>query len=143
MRFMPISDPFNSVIETREVSTFAEFEHWLGDVGARRARVAFRGQSNSEWYLATSLERFALSVHVGPNANVRDNFQHDITVSQPWIEQILTSEFKRGAHHFNVEPLDDDDAFGWLALMQHFGAPTRLLIGRSLLMSRSISPRRR
>ena len=120
------SDLFDAVVESRDVSTFEDFERWLDETGARGNRAAFRGQIDAGWYLATSLERFALSVHVGPHANVREH-SSQISVTQHMVEERLTSEFKRGAHHFNVEPLDEKDAFGWLALMQHFGAPTRLL----------------
>ena len=35
--------------------------------------------------------------------------------------------FKRKAHQFLAQPPDPDDDFQWLALMQHHGAPTRLL----------------
>jgi hypothetical protein len=35
--------------------------------------------------------------------------------------------FRRRLHLFNSNPPADDDALEWLALMQHHGAPTRLL----------------
>ena len=42
-------------------------------------------------------------------------------------EERILRIFKRKAHHFlSAGPLPDDD-FEWLALMQHHGAPTRLL----------------
>ena len=43
------------------------------------------------------------------------------------VERKLLKLFKRRAHH-HVHPLPSDgDTLGWLALMQHYGAPTRLL----------------
>jgi hypothetical protein len=43
------------------------------------------------------------------------------------IERQMLKEFKRRAHHY-VNPLPKrGDVLGWLALMQHYGAPTRLL----------------
>jgi len=45
----------------------------------------------------------------------------------PKIERALLKEFKRRAHQY-VNPLPSDgDIMAWLALMQHHGAPTRLL----------------
>jgi len=45
----------------------------------------------------------------------------------PGIERKLLKEFKRRAH-FYVNPLPaEGDVLGWLALMQHYGAPTRFL----------------
>ena len=45
----------------------------------------------------------------------------------PEIEHQMLKEFKRRAH-FYVNPLPSEgDILGWLALMQHYGAPTRLL----------------
>jgi len=45
----------------------------------------------------------------------------------PEIERQMLKEFKRRAH-FYVSPLPNEgDILGWLALMQHYGAPTRLL----------------
>jgi hypothetical protein len=45
----------------------------------------------------------------------------------PAIERKLLKEFKRRAH-FYLSPLPaEGDVLGWLAVMQHYGAPTRLL----------------
>jgi hypothetical protein len=38
----------------------------------------------------------------------------------------LFSAFKKSAHHFAAVPAEDD-YLGWLALMRHHGAPSRLL----------------
>ena len=42
-------------------------------------------------------------------------------------EQYIVREFKRRAHHYLRDLPDDEDDLEWLALMQHHGAPTRLL----------------
>jgi hypothetical protein len=73
----------------------------------------FRGTSKV-YPLQTSLERALNDAGVPAN---------DV----PEIEQQLLKEFKRRAHYY-VDPLPaDGDLMGWLALMQHYGAPTRLL----------------
>ncbi len=43
------------------------------------------------------------------------------------IEQQMLKEFKRRAHHYVNALPNRGDVLGWLALMQHHGAPTRLL----------------
>ena len=75
--------------------------HWL-----------FRGQGNAEWDLKSSLERATLTYQ-----------------SRSAAEYTLLHEFKRRAHNYLAQqqlPSENETA-EWLALMQHFGAPTRLL----------------
>lgn len=82
---------------------FAEFQYL-------ESGWVFRGQSRSDWPLATSLERLA------PDDKPRNE-----------SEETLLSEFKRRAHLY-LGPHDlPSDRLEWLALMQHHGAPTRLL----------------
>jgi hypothetical protein len=73
----------------------------------------FRGQGSVDWPLSTSLNRALDKYPSGDDQPL--NTEH-------W----LLHQFKRRAHHYieapaNPFPLD------WLALMQHHGAPTRLL----------------
>src|SRR6202044_3658398 len=71
------------------------------------ARWAYRGQGKSSWRLKASIERVA---------------------SKPGIaEDYVEREFKRRAHHYLRDLPKEDDVLEWLALMQHYGAPTRLL----------------
>ena len=69
----------------------------------------FRGQGDSSWELKSSIER--------------TNF---IKLYED-IEQSFLIEFKRGAKNFLTEKEIPDNLIEWLALMQHHGAPTRLL----------------
>lgn len=75
---------------------------------------AFRGERHAHWPLYTSLSRY-----------FRD-FKID---SKAWPEQErrILRIFKRKAHQYLSQPPALDDDFQWLALMQHHGAPTRLL----------------
>lgn len=75
---------------------------------------AFRGERDERWPLYSSLSRYLLSFQVAPAA---------------WHEQErrIIRIFKRKAHVFLANPPAADDDFHWLALMQHHGAPTRLL----------------
>ena len=80
----------------------------------------FRGQSNPNWKLDTSLERAA-----------RRN-----SVEIPNYEWRITREFMRHAHSFLRRVPPENDTLEWLSIMQHYGAPTRLLdVTRSLWIS--------
>lgn len=69
---------------------------------------AFRGASSSAWQLRTSLERIdAVPIYEA--------------------ERYLLSAFQRRIHHYVTDAPGREDNLEWLALMQHHGAPTRLL----------------
>lgn len=72
--------------------------------------TSFRGQQNAAWPLQTTLER---SGSVLPAID----------------EHIMLRRFIRHAKFLLPGPVvpDDGDTFAWLAIMQHYGAPTRLL----------------
>ncbi len=75
---------------------------------------AFRGERDERWPLYSSLSRYLQNFGVDRGA---------------WPEQEgrILRVFKRKAHQFLVQPPEPDDDFQWLALMQHHGAPTRLI----------------
>ena len=74
----------------------------------------FRGMPNNKFSMQTSLERVLIDAGIE-------------LMEAPGIERQLLKEFKRRAH-FYLDPLPaPEDILGWLALMQHYGAPTRLL----------------
>ncbi len=76
----------------------------------------FRGQSNSEWGLNTSLERTISKFKL-------HTYNKDYTTDERW----MLHEFKRKSHLYLNHNLGINDHFEWLAIMQHHGAPTRLL----------------
>jgi hypothetical protein len=75
---------------------------------------AFRGQRKEQWPLDSALSRYFRAFHLDRRA---------------WAQQEgrILRVFKRKAHQFLAQPPEPDDDFQWLALMQHHGAPTRLL----------------
>ncbi len=75
---------------------------------------AFRGERDERWPLYSSLSRYLRNFGVSPQA-------------WPHQEARILRIFKRKAHQFLAQPPDPDDDFQWLALMQHHGAPTRLI----------------
>lgn len=79
-------------------------DSWNQDIGRYRSRYAFRGLSDSDYPLATSLKRLG-----GPYAD---------------LEKHLLRNFKKYAHRKVVE---NDSFWNWLSVAQHYGLPTRLL----------------
>jgi hypothetical protein len=82
-----------------------------------RPGCVFRGQGRAEWQLETTLHREALRLNLGALGieMLRGRESH------------LIQEFQRFAHHYLPVLPDDHDALAWLALIQHYGGPTRLL----------------
>jgi hypothetical protein len=78
------------------------------------ANWAFRGQADANWPLLSALSRQFLNFKISP---------------AEWLDQEerILRIFKRKAHHFLDHPPAAEAEFEWLALMQHHGAPTRLL----------------
>ena len=74
----------------------------------------FRGQSNSNYPLSSSLERCMKAF---------------VSKSHRWIraEYWLLREFKRKFHLYSIQMPNDTDMLEWLSIMQHYGTPTRLL----------------
>ena len=99
----PIVRDIHSWEDFNEVVAGADYRNW-----------AFRGQSDQTWPLYSSLSRYLKDFGINPLA---------------WAEQEgrIGRIFRRKAHLFLDHVPGDQDAFQWLALMQHHGAPTRLL----------------
>jgi hypothetical protein len=83
--------------------TSTPYTHW-----------AFRGEQHAEWPLYSALSRYLQTFGIHPRA-------------WPEQEQRILRIFKRKAHQYLPQPPEIDDDFQWLALMQHHGAPTRLI----------------
>ena len=75
----------------------------------------FRGMSCASWGLEPSLER-ACKTYYG---------KQDLSKAA-YLENILTREFRRRYHDHKIG-ISDPIGIEWLSLMQHYGAPTRLL----------------
>ncbi len=79
-------------------------DSWNDDIGRFRSRYAYRGLSDSEYTLETTLIRLG-----GPYQS---------------LERHLLRNFKKYARGNLVE---QDSVWHWLAVAQHYGLPTRLL----------------
>lgn len=86
--------------------------------GHRWNNWLFRGMQDASWELKSSLERAVERV----NKEGRYSGYHFEE-----LEDGLLRRFKRQVHHYVSDVPKDDVWMEWQALMQHFGAPTRLL----------------
>lgn len=77
---------------------------WNAELGRFRSRYAFRGLSDRDYRLETTLIR------------LRGNYAN--------LERHLLRNFKKYAHRNLVE---QDSIWNWLSVAQHYGLPTRLL----------------
>lgn len=99
-------------VVVKEIKSWKEFQRVVA--GPNYQSWAFRGHSNAEWPLYSSLSRYLKDYGIHRNA---------------WSDQEerIGRIFRRKAHLFLEHVPAESDAFQWLALMQHHGAPTRLL----------------
>jgi hypothetical protein len=79
-----------------------------------RRNWLFRGQRSASWDLKTSLER----------CFEREAIEGDARIA---LEAELLREFKRTFHNYALHIPGRNSVLEWLSLMQHHGAPTRLL----------------
>jgi hypothetical protein len=77
-------------------------------------RWVFRGQASSKWRLQTAIER---------SAQIKQKSRHDLPDTERW----LLRQFQRRAHLVMSSPPPLVEELEWLSIMQHYGAPTRLL----------------
>ena len=78
----------------------------------------YRGHANHEWKLVSSLYRFLENYH--PNIG-------NILYSNMYEREMIKDfKYKYQAYTKNSMP-NEDDMIEWLSIMQHYGAPTRLI----------------
>lgn len=99
-----------------EASSFhtEELKDWNSLQTYQRPSWIFRGHSDFDYRLQTSLERLCLGLGWKLNR-------------APYIEKAILREFKRHYHHFSTVAPDEKHDLEWFSIMQHHGAPTRLL----------------
>ncbi|MBQ1782132.1 MAG: FRG domain-containing protein [Gammaproteobacteria bacterium] len=73
----------------------------------------FRGQSSADWDITSSLQRLLKGT----------DYEEDPSNTEFW----LLRDFKRGAGLYLNDLPAESDLVSWLSLMQHYGAPTRLI----------------
>lgn len=97
-----------------QIESWKDFvENFAKAMGDAKYNWIFRGQSNKNWRLQTTLERTAEKLDI-PNSEL------------PEREAGLIRRFRRQYHHFSDSP-PTDCLIEVLSIMRHYGAPTRLL----------------
>lgn len=99
------------IIKVRSIEKFMEIAGKL----PKKAWV-FRGHSDAAWHIESTIARYCRN--------------HDKNISKSWLdgrELESVRKFQKAGHHFLTHLPKDDDMLGWLAVMRHYGAPTRLL----------------
>jgi FRG domain len=81
----------------------------------------FRGRENAEWFLHPTLDRAVEVSGEGAGFSFVTHLDRGVT------EDRLLFRFNQQAHRHLRHLPDKDDIVTWLALMQHHGAPTRLI----------------
>ncbi len=93
----------------------------------------FRGIENSDYRLLTTLERDLANISGIKDPNTETNKLRK-RLKKPLkgqsvneIESGLLRKFKRQYHHYGTKSPEENNVIEWLALMRHYGAPSRLL----------------
>lgn len=119
-REISMEDQFTHFYKTEHVESWEKLLSFsegrdLGIPGSEKwNRWIFKGHACDKWNLSTTLER-----------TLHDRFKLDLSDAWKW-ERRLSREFIRKARGYLSDPPSDTDYMEWLALMQHYGAPTRL-----------------
>jgi len=100
---MVMSNATYAKVRLNDWSEFKEFTEELSE------NWVFRGQESKEWELMNAIER--------------TDFIH----LYKGVETDFVAEFQRGARNYLTNDALPTHLIEWLALMQHHGAPTRLL----------------
>jgi hypothetical protein len=103
-------------LKVKVILKIVRVQNWrqAQDIADKMILWGFRGQEDSSWELDTTLHRIA-RVFKYPV----ENLWH----SEYW----MLRQFQRRAHHYCKDLPGFEQKLDWLALMQHYGAPTRLL----------------
>jgi hypothetical protein len=96
------------------VGSYEEFVREINHLHCRD--WVFRGHPDVKYHIEPSLKRF-----------YRTHQKNIGETSRAIREYDAIRKFQKSAHHFLTHLPDDEDLLSWLAIMQHFGAPTRLV----------------
>lgn len=91
--------------QIKRFNSWIEAKEFLLSVGGG---FVFRGVHNAEWDLETSLDRCAIYRHAE-------------------AEKLLIESFERSVPNILTSLPEDADRVSWMALMRHYGLPSRLL----------------
>lgn len=118
-------DNFERFIEESVVENWEGVQSWIDPIPEP---WCFRGHGDSTWHLDPSLDRASVrKIHFPIGVKISGEEKASLRLSAREEEASLILKFKQQAHHYLSKLPADGKILDWLALMQHFGAPTRLL----------------
>lgn len=118
-------------MEVIELKRFEEYISWV-EKNTGGLNHLFRGQSDSEWKLETTLERY-----FGKNIGL-DYYYRKVCIAKPQIETYTEKEWDIPDHHSYKKWIDkcrgdsihfsiDFKAYEFMAYLRHHGYPSPLL----------------
>jgi hypothetical protein len=110
--------PFDAFVWTEQVRSWRDITRWLGEL---QGRWCFRGHREASWRLATSMDRASTVAYRTENG---EGYHH---LNRQQEELKLLRVFRQQAHRHTRDVPAVNDSASWLAMMQHYGVPTRLL----------------
>jgi len=117
-KFNPYDPPYEEFFPIDHVDSWHSLEQWVSSL---EGSWCFRGQRDATWLLTTSLDR---AVRVEHQSEHSSGYYH---LPRRPIESDYLFRFKQQAQNWNAHVPQRDDLCSWLAIMQHYGVPTRLL----------------
>lgn len=110
-----------STIHEQRLSSWTEFDQFVRNKKFRR--WVYRGHTDAKWSLESSLYRLFKDVRTVTRAS-RGKPK---ILSRSSHERVAIQKFMATARQYDMVLPTDNDPLEWLAIMQHYGAPTRLL----------------
>lgn len=126
------------------ISTWSDLIHYFDKFMTDGDQWIFRGQKSSEWGLQTTLERSILSFGIDKQKIVERKESSDRETPERMLHKEVLRKglegqsvfvleggflriFMRQYHHYSTSTPDKNNIMEWLALMRHYGVPSRLL----------------
>lgn len=113
------SDPLSPFYESRTARDWQDIQKLRENLLEASGQWVFRGQSHACWSLVTTLDQAAGLHRAGGS----------LTLSHKKIRALeggFLRTFRRRAMQYLEKVPEDDNVLEWLALMRHYGAPSRL-----------------
>jgi FRG domain-containing protein len=112
-------EAFEKFVLSGSAETWEDFHTWMRTLD--EGSWCFRGQREAAWSLTTSLDR---AVRREKTTTTGDSLYH---LDRAEVEADLLFRFQQQAPQYLTHLPAQPDRASWLAMMQHYGVPTRLL----------------
>jgi len=122
----PASEGLKNNCKIEIINNSEELNKFFDEYAKSKIDWIFRGEGMYSYPLKTSLERVIERL----DKDMKEAFDFKTCSEESFekcFEKSLIKEFKRKCHLFIKNPPEEDRFIEWIALMQHYGAPTRFL----------------